>query len=167
MLDRGVLFRGGAEAMKVTRDLSTAAGAWIDGYNTLLSGRRELSALGAGRQGDVLDAARKVGADLDIEVARAQQVAEALKAGRQHGAKLLGQYRQVSDGVWRAGDGTTIRTVIEEGYPLYTVSRRVNGNEQFLTPAGRWSNDVNKANPFMSPDDAMSSSRLRSCGLSF
>ena len=154
LLDRGVLFRSGAEAMGQLVDITAASRTWMDGYNTLLGGRRALTGIGRGRLGDRLNAAGLADAALDAEVSEAERVARALQAGRRHGRRLLENYQQVEQGVWRSSDGTTISANVVGGSPLYTVTKTVNGQERYFTIDGSWSKKSSNGQQFTSFDNA-------------
>lgn len=154
LLDRGVLFRGGAEALGEVRDVTAGARAWMDGYNTLLSTRRTLTAMGRGRKADMLSGAGLTGNALQAVVQDAERVAKALQSARRHGVRLMNQYAQVGENLWRSADGVSIEGIPNVDRMYYRIFRTKNGQRQYLTEQGRWTKSEIDSDIFMSSADA-------------
>lgn len=154
LLDRGVLFRGGQEALGEIRDVTAASRAWQDGYNALIAGRQALADIGRARYGDALDPSGLRGNQLQAMVAEAEKVARALQAGRRHGARVLQKYNHVGQNLWRSADGTTVRGIDEGGGMFFRVERTRNGRTEYLTAAGRWTTSDRNVNPFVTAREA-------------
>ena len=151
LFNRGVLFRAGTDAFDIEPNISDAAGRWISVWNEV-NARADRVARADGGRG-ALAAENLSGRSLDEVMARAIRVGEALNGGRVHGPRLVANYSPTTIGgrsLWRSADGVTI-TQLDNG--TYSVSRLVGDEQEWLTPASRWS----KREPtesFLTLDDA-------------
>jgi hypothetical protein len=145
LLDRGVLFRGGSEALGQVADITAASRAWQEGYNTLVAGRAALRGLGRGRYADALTGEGLTGPALQAQLQEAQRVAAALQAARLHGPRLYQQYSRVGMNVLRSADGTTITGRDAAATTLWDVSRMRAGRREYLTEKGRWTTNFDEA----------------------
>ena len=134
MFERGVIFRGGANAIEETPNISAAAGRWLAVRNQAEARRGALIASGLGEDGDALIAAGLRGRELNDVVMRAEEVGRALQLGRQYGWRMSQQYTPMVIGnraAWRASDGVTISRT-DAG--TFAVTRQVGDDVEWLTP---------------------------------
>ena len=170
MLDRGVLFKGGRQAMSdAIPDLTAASGLWVDTWNRVSGTAARLGAIGRGEGTPertlTARAAALNGRQLDDVVSEAMDLGTAIQAGRVYGPQVQGNYLESLNAagrrVWNSGDNVTIEQTANN---TYAVSRRVNGEQQWLSPtrneqtgrvAARWSKKEPKES-FVSFEEARS-----------
>jgi hypothetical protein len=136
LLDQGVLFRGGRDAFKERLNLSAASQRWIETWNSVNARKAALERVGRAEGADPLTGAGVSGRSLDEVVAQATRLGEALQAGRVYGPRMSANYVDQGNGRWLASDGVEIERLANG---TFMVSRRIDGEQQWLTEASRWS----------------------------
>ena len=134
LMERGVIFRGGANAIETTPDLSAAAGRWAAVSSQAELRRAALETAGFGADAPALSGAVAAGRPLDEVVGRAEELARTLQLGRTYGYRMTETYRPVTIGgraAFRSPDGVTI-TRTDAG--TFAVTRQIGDDIEWLTP---------------------------------